>query len=317
MNDIVSKIFEIIRIKDSSEYIESFSSLSNDKLIIKKYYINDKGVCFHLLGENYDYRIYVDYIDNGKFLLEIRKKLAEIYKTYGIHWKIDYIIDRYRIITVEEREKIFSCDEKKIKCDDLILNWKSTLDLLGEKLDLNSILYQIKNSITTYNKFDVKHLIIVRDKLIKPEDYGMSSSGKVVLLEDIDFVLCLTDYKGEIIRLKGLCIDVDTLCGKLTFNLNEILFDDKITHVYEFQDKFFLYDYSCKEKYFKNTIKNFNEILKAQIDIYLGNDTIDAKFQNEYKLDYFNMIKDDCKYIIEKTELEEKKFGIDDERRLY
>lgn len=321
MNDIINNIFNKFQdynnSKNNRDYINAIASLEEDKLIVDKYYVDDKFAYFDLVEDKYNYRIYIDYTDCGIYLLEIRKKLSEIYKSYGIHWEISYVINDFRIITIEEREKLDKCNERDISCDELLLNWKSTLDVLSEKLDLKSILSQISEKITTYRRIEAKNLILIRDKLVVASDYAISKEGKIILLEDMNFVFCITNYKGNIISFKGLRVDVETTCGKKTFNIVGTTFNDKITHIYEVQEKFFLYDYSSNEEYFNDTVNNFDEMIQAQIDTYMDKGDVEAKYQREYMMMYLNKIKKDGKYVIEDSNLGGLFFDRNGEKRLY
>ena len=98
----------------------------------------------------------------------------------------------------------------------------------------------------------------------------------------------------------------------MSFSIRETTFNDKITHIYELQEKFFLYDYSCKEEYFKNNVGNFDEVLQAQIDVFSNKNSIDVKYQDDYMIEYFNKIQKDGKYIIRDTKLGELIFNRDD-----
>ena len=317
MDIIFDKIFDQLKkAKNNIDYVEIVKGFINDKLLIEKYYANDKYAWFSLEGDKYNYRVYIDFVDNGKYLLEIRKCLSDIYKTYGIHWEISYEIDDYRIFTIEEREKLTICNEDIFTCDNLLLNWKETLDVLSIKLGFKDILNQIKNSITTYKRIDIRNLVLIREGLINANEYAITPNGKIILLEDLDFVFCLTDYKGKVITLKGFLVDVDTTCGEMTFSSSETIFNRKITHIYGSQKKFFLYDYSYKNKYIKDNVKNFDEVLQTQINIYLDKECAEPKYQRECIFEYYDKLKMDSKYIIRKSGIGELTYDRSNEKRL-
>lgn len=293
MNNWVNEILSKCNIFNKNiDYINFVKELEDEDIILDKYYANKYGSRIYVSTNKYNYRIYIDYKDYGMYLLEIRKKLSEIYKGYGVFWNIYYAFGENYIVTIEEREKLKVCCENDFTCDELLLNWKRTLDKLSEELKFSEILKQIRDKITSYKKIEVYMLVLIKDGVVNASDFAITSNSNVVLLEDYEFSFCLTNYKGELIPFHGLFLDVDTTCGIMTFSLkHRTVFYKNYNRLYDCQEKFFLYDNPCKNDYLKDNVFYYDDSLKSQIRIFTDNEKNEAKYEIEYIEKYFDKLK--------------------------
>lgn len=158
--------------------------------------------------QDYYYKIYVNKKSNsGIFLADIRNKLATIYREkFQIHWNIKTISSEDLIIQIEQRQPLEVCNEENIKSfDNLFSQWRLTLLELEERLELPRISLQLKDEIP-----DLYKLKLVRECINSYEDYALTPNGDVVLLDDTDWFLALTDIKGNWFCKEAFSIEVLT-----------------------------------------------------------------------------------------------------------
>lgn len=137
---------------------------------------------------NYYYKVYeVDY-QSGLFLCEIREKLGQIYREWGLHWLVKTERRGNALYQIEQRQKLEVASKDKILYKDLLIDWSKTLIELESRLDLPKVKAQLKQKIP--NLYQVK---LVRDCVNKFEDYAIAPNGRIVLLDDADWFLALVD----------------------------------------------------------------------------------------------------------------------------
>lgn len=162
--------------------------------------------------ENYFYKVYEDEIKTGIYKAEIRKKLAEVYQDYGIHWEVKTFIKGNFVYSVEEREKLKVCGNE-INANDLFARYSFTLKDLEKKLRFPSIFDQIKESDKRFE--DIYAMKLIRYCINKTNDYAYGHNGEIILLDDAEFFITFVDQHGTQIKISGLSLPLLTTAGKM------------------------------------------------------------------------------------------------------
>lgn len=285
INNITLSNYNSLDIFDASiEILEKMKFLDKDSHNYKFKIIANQVV---VETPEYYYKIYIDYGDQGKYLLEIRRKLAEIYESYGVHWKILYSYCDNRVITIEQREKLKLCDYD-ITCKQLLLIWKKTIDKLVTLLKFNDILLQLKEKSGIPELLEVDKILILKESLIKPEDYAYAPNGNVILLDDTDFFLVLAKNNGELVSIKNLNLDIMTTCGKMSFCSQNEHWEERINGDYGISKRFFIFDRNYKIQNIDVFVPNDKDTLNKQLRAFSIGKVSGAKYKNEYYYEYIN-----------------------------
>lgn len=268
-NDVMLTTLERLKFLDKTSNDYKFKAFGNQLVVETK---------------DYYYKVYIDNFASAKYLLEIRKKLSKIYESYGIHWKIiDYYFDGL-YITVEQREKLKICDYKDITAEELLKNWKRTVDLLRDSLKFDDILIQLKEKSNVLEFNNAKELLLIRRCLLSPEDYAFAPNGNVVLLDDTDFVILVIDENKKPISKRNFDFEVMTTCGTLNFSSDRQHWEKKICANFDISKLFFLIENNNKTgvSFITNDINNIENKLK----IFATGKPINSKYKNEYYEEY-------------------------------
>lgn len=159
---------------ESSQWTKWKSNADNHQVVIKT--------------PNYYYKVYNVDFQSGLFLCEIREKLGEIYRSWGLHWEVRTHLRDNGFIQIEQRQVLPVADKTKILYKDLLIDWSKTLLELEAALDLPKVGLQVKSAIK-----QLAQIKLVRDCVNKYEDYAIAPNGRVVLLDDADWFLALVD----------------------------------------------------------------------------------------------------------------------------
>ena len=187
-NDLISLITQIDS-TSCSDWAKWKSNADNHQVVIRT---ND-----------YYYKVYETDYQSGLFLCEVREKLAEIYRSWGLHWLIKTERRGNAIYQIEQRQKLPLADKNKISYKELLIDWSKTLVELESKLDLPKVKAQLKQKIP--NLYQVK---LVRDCVNKFEDYAIAPNGRIVLLDDADWFLALVDRDNNWISTNWTFVQV-------------------------------------------------------------------------------------------------------------
>ena len=136
----------------------------------------------------YYYKVYETDYQSGMFTCEVREKLAQIYRSWGIHWEVKTIRNGNALYQVEQRQALPVASSNKILYKDLLIDWSKTLVELEQLLDLPKVKAQLKPKIK-----ELAQIKLVRDCVNKYEDYAIAPNGRVALLDDADWFLALVD----------------------------------------------------------------------------------------------------------------------------
>lgn len=245
-------------------------------------------------SDDYYYKVYEDKKDVGVYKLEIRKRLAKIYNSYGIHWVIISFEKDGMIYTVEQREKLTVCGNE-ITCKNLLLGWKKTLDILEKELRFDNITNQIKENYKTLT--NLKEIKLIRECINKPNDYAYGPNGEIILLDDSDWFITLIDENGEKIYYRNFKLDVITTVGELTLSLNVKELFDIFVENDENTASYFLFKRTNEEKKVINKLINYRDkMIDDNIKLLSGIDLPNESFKyqddyiNEFKLKYDNRL---------------------------
>lgn len=137
---------------------------------------------------DYYYKVYETDYQSGMFTCEVREKLAQIYRSWGIHWGVKTVRSGNALYQVEQRQALPVASADKILYKDLLIDWSKTLVELEQLLDLPKVKAQLKPKIK-----ELAQIKLVRDCVNKYEDYAIAPNGRVVLLDDADWFLALVD----------------------------------------------------------------------------------------------------------------------------
>lgn len=244
--------------------------------------------------KDYYYKLYIDYGDQGKYLLEIRKKLSEIYESYGVHWKILYSNCNGRVILIEQRQKLKLCDYN-LPCRELLKNWKKTLDILKYELKFDDILNQLKDKSNISEVKQAKDLLILKESLIKPKDYAYAPNGNVILLDDADFFISIVDDNGELISKQNLDIEIMTTCGKMNFCSYRELWEKKICGKFDITKRFFIFDKDNIHGIEDVFTPNDKDTTMKKLMIFSTGKPSNSKYKSEYYNEYNKKHKLDSK----------------------
>lgn len=238
-------------------------------------------------ADDFYYKVYEDKKDIGAYRLEIRKRLAKIYNSYGIHWTVLSFEKNGMIYTIEQREKLPVCG-KEIHCKDLLLGWKKTLDILEKELRFKSITSQIKENYKGLE--NLKSIKLIRECINKPDDYAYGHNGEIVLLDDADWFITFVDQNGERIYCKDFKIDVITTIGETTLALNVRELTDRFIQKEENTASYFFFKYTKKETDAIYKLMNYRDkMLDDNTKLLSGIDLPNKLFK--YQEDYVNEFK--------------------------
>lgn len=217
--------------------------------------------------ENYFYKIYEEPLSIGLYKYHIRRKLAYIYENnYNIHWKLRYFEKDGLLYTLEERQILRVCG-KEISMKDVLNNWKDTLNILEKELKLDDILKQIKQYS---KKEEITYLKLLRSAFNKQEDYAYTDNGKIILLDDEDFVLMLADKDGSILGYRRLFIPVETDLGQLYFCSNQESTENVLTGIDDYVRGFFIYSADFGKKNLDLLLNSKLQMLQNNLNLYIN-----------------------------------------------
>lgn len=239
---------------------------------------------------DYYYKVYnVDY-QSGMFVCEIRERLGEIYRSWGLHWEVKTIRKGNALFQLEQRQVLPVANSDKILYKDLLIDWSKTLLELESALDLPKVKAQLKANFPS-----LYQLKLIRDCVNKYEDYAIAPNGKIVLLDDADWFLALVDKSNNWISTDWIFTSVFRntkeqlfapinffdcdLLGNLGHKVNQWLIFNSATNVDGSQFKAELHD--IHDKMLADNIK----CLTGDKDYLLNGDPIMAKsigFTNEH-----------------------------------
>lgn len=310
MNSWVS-VLDIDNTNKLTEFVNLISSLesSDPNTWIKWHSCVDNQTV--IKTNNYVYKIYCCHKNSNKvFDCIIRDTLSKIYNEYGIFWNIKTFDVGINLYQIEQREIITECTPDLISFEDLLLNWKITLDELENRLNFGNLSYQLRDYIIDNNKIKVfkRNFIgtteyvedtvfkikLTRDCINKYNDYGIKN-GKVILFDDADWIVCLINKFGDVLNLRY----ENLLKIPLKFNNNTIYLQpinviDTIQSYMLFNDTFhnkfnLLYLQECNQ-----SLENIN-IRQLKDDMIINNIkllTTGVKSNNEMSLlDDSNIMK--------------------------
>lgn len=232
------------------------------------------------------YKIYIDYGASAKYMLEIRKKLSQIYESYGVHWKLKYSYYSGRIVTIEQREKLRLCKYGDMSCEELLKNWNNTLKILKENLKFNDILSQIKEKSNVCEFKNAKELLLIKKSLIKPDDYAYAPNGEVILLDDADFFIFVIDEKGLPISFKNFDMEIMTTCGKMNFSSNMDFWEKRVYGQFDMSKSFFVLDKSVDNAGEDVFISNDNDTISKELKLFATGKKSSTKYKSEYYAEY-------------------------------
>lgn len=153
--------------------------------------------------KDYYYKVYNVDFQSGMFTCEVREKLAQIYRSWGLHWSVKTWRKGNALFQVEQRQVLPLAKPDKILYKDLLIDWSKTLLELEQLLDLPKVKSQLKSTIK-----NLAHLKLVRDCVNKYEDYAIAPNGRIVLLDDADWFLALVDADNNWISTDWTYINI-------------------------------------------------------------------------------------------------------------
>ena len=262
MTDIIDIIFNDINsnlissnFQQKINYIKTLDQNNYDKLIKWK----DLSHQAVIQTNQYFYKIYQIY-DAQQFFQNIRLQLAKIYRQdYGIDWQIITIKKNNIIYQIEKRQKLQILSQSDFTIDEIISEWKKTLQKLQKKMYLDNIRKQLK---LHEDLKQIEYLKIVRQCINKHSDYAIKN-GHIILIDDSDFTLLMADKNKNIITKNFQAYVVSTKYGQLLFAPNDIDFNDLNSKYTDMYIKWMLYN--VNQKILSQILKlDFNSILFDQ-----------------------------------------------------
>lgn len=250
---------------------------------------------------NYYFKIYNEDFSCGEFFCLIREKLGEIYREdYGILWNVKTFLYDNQCYQIEQREKLQVCNKDIMSFDDLMLNYKNNiLDKLEKKLLLPQITRQLQSSIPHLDS--VK---LIRECINKYEDYGITKSDKIVLLDDSDWFLALVDNEGRWIKSEFNVYDVLTPLKYRLFapsNYHEVIDNQNIDDINEPVFKWILTQKKEDEIESFQSLKDENEtIIEDNIKLLYTGKKNDKPLYVDYSTDNLDLL---IPHIIKKEEV--------------
>lgn len=253
-NDINSNLINST-FQEKINYIKTLDQNNYDKLIKWKD-LQHQAV---IETEQYFYKIYQIY-NTQQFFLNVRLQLAKIYRQeYGIDWQIVTVKKNNIIYQIEKREKLQVLSQTDFTIDEIINEWKKTLQKLQKKLYLDNICKQLK---LHEDLKQLEYLKLVRQCINKHSDYCIKD-GHIILLDDSDFTLLMVDKNKNIMTKNFQAYVVSSKYGQLLFAPNDIDFNDLNAKYTDRYIKWMLYN--VNQKILNKALKlDFNSILFEQ-----------------------------------------------------
>jgi hypothetical protein len=187
--------------------------------------------------DNFYYKVYQMH-SNQKYCMEIREKLAQLYTSWGIHWKIITVEKDNFFYQIEQRQPLKVCQD--VDEDAITQAYRDIINQLERLMHFDFISIQLKQ----YLKF--KYFKLCRECLLKSADYAWFKD-KIVLLDDSDFFIGLLDEQGNAIYTKPLNIQIQNK-NKEPIIFGPInLYDTNLVECEEVNYKYMLY-YPTKTK---------------------------------------------------------------------
>ena len=163
--------------------------------------------------DQYFYKMYQKDISAGTFPALIRESLAKVYRErLGLTWNIHSKIVGNTIYQIEQRQKVKVLTDRDIDFRDVLAKWSITLKMLEDALQMNKLKLQLIDQVPNFY-----NLKLVRDCVNKFDDYGITDSGDVVLLDDCDWFLAPIDKNNKWTTHQFGCYDVDLLGHHFSF----------------------------------------------------------------------------------------------------
>lgn len=281
-------------------FIDIVNSINKDLNPNRMVKIKDYAHQTVIETDKYFYKVYEDEIKTGIYKAEIRKKLAEVYSEYGIHWIVKTFTKGNFIYTVEEREKLKVCGNE-ISANELFYRYKYTLYDLEKKLRFPAILDQVKQDNRFNSLYNMK---LIRYCINKTDDYAYGPNGEIILLDDAEFFITFVDKNANQIPIGGLAINCLTTAGELilqndnepesnnkeiiTFNINKL---NKSTHFF-----FFTKDENVLQDDLPKLVNKVERMIQDNIKVLSDNCN-----KNEVRLKYGIELNEEIKSILLKN----------------
>ena len=146
----------------------------------------------------YFYKIYeAGETGNSTFTQLVRTKLAEVYESLGIHWKVVTFEKHNKIYSFQQRQKLKVASKQDTEFTDIFLSFSRLLDKVEEMLEFEEILRQIK---TNEAFSEVAKLKLLRTTVNKYNDYAIYN-GQAILLDDAEFFIALVNKQGQQLKV--------------------------------------------------------------------------------------------------------------------
>lgn len=238
-------------------------------------------------SKNFYYKFYF-YPKIFKFNSIVRKAIADVYTSYGIHWELETLdLDNGNCLDIEEREILTSLTGS----DDWLLNeqqlrsYSKTLLDIELKLGLPDLAKQLSKIDESVSK-----LKLLRNDPMKASDFAIYND-KLILLDDDDFFICMVSPIGEILTCQ-------TYLQKVIIGEDEFLYKGyKQQHDWTSGPTFkFFPVLSTAEYLMTDVIESESDTkLKEMVDLFLEEDKtnennvvytseeLDCLYKNNYK----------------------------------
>ena len=213
---------------------------------------------------NYYFKLYEDDYLCGSFWSLIRSTLAEIYREkFNILWDVNIIKNYGKIYTLEKRQKLTVCNQNYISYVDLLIDWSYTLQELEKRLLLSEICQQLQPYI-----HGLAGLKLIRNCINKYADYAITEDKHIILLDDSDWFIAMTDEKGNWLDSKFKGYNIISSLGETVFGPEGYFDRNSITKHEETANKWQIYVENIKtEKIEKLLFDQREQMLKDNISL--------------------------------------------------
>lgn len=146
-----------------------------------------------LKGSDYYYKIYWGDAE-GNFDLKLNTILAlsDIYNSWGIEWDVKTVRNGNMICVIEKRQPLEVLTPDHMSLEEIFAQWGKTQQQLNEIMEINRLSLQLRKQ----SGGSIHSVVLGRKCLPKYNDYAIFN-GKVVLLDDADFLLFPKNKNGS------------------------------------------------------------------------------------------------------------------------
>ena len=257
MNNCDITTFSTITTSDESKinvFLDIIKSLTNDD---STNWLKWKDTTEQVVIKTTDqyFKIYQETYVQNWFKSLIRQTIANVYTQLGVNWIFSVKREGDIFYHIEQRECLPVCGiDVDITIDEVLLGWRTTLDLIEEKLNFDMLLIQMRQYIPSLYKIK-----LIRDAHNCLQDYAIKDNH-IFLLDDADFFLALVNEEGDLIDIQSPFYNLlYPEIGEVTLTTNNFFAGEIIERMADVNSKvnrFWLYDISS------TTMKKHYDLLK-------------------------------------------------------